>query len=62
VNPNTEWVARTELPAALGMKRERVARRTAHVLGVPLEEIVVVETVGESGIGLVAHWLPQVAA
>lgn len=58
INPNTEWIGRVEPGADIAEKRDRVARRLAAVLGVPLDEITVEERAEPQGIALTAHWLP----
>lgn len=57
-NPNTGWVGRHQPQGSLPQTRDEVARRTAHALGVPLAEIVVVEDRELSGTRLTAHWCP----
>lgn len=58
-NPNTGWVGRNQPGGDLPKTRADVAERLARVLGVPVEEIVVVDVPELSGTQLTAHWCPS---
>ncbi len=58
-NPNTDWVGRDQPGGNLGKTRADVAERTARILGVPVDQIVVVQDIEAWGTKLTAHWCPS---
>ncbi len=55
---NTAWWGRLDPDANLAEKLEAVAARTAHALGVPVDEVLVIEHPEPQGVQLIASWCP----